>query len=285
MSSLSSSSRSLEHRGTGVVAAAALRAELDQVFQEVENKEALGVCATSGHGGWEMGKAPMVEWKITSWTMRNPNRISSKWLLELTPFEMVQFTWHIFREWFRQFGNSQIAIVAPCWNIMFCPVPSPVPLASWGATLHTLRFRILCWCYDQLSCIYSQDILATSPKSDIWWHLPFVLENPHLHWRPPSNFLMIHGISQAMCTSLHIQFPRKTPTKIRKIPWDFFLPGIHFGHIPGGALGIHVRADAHDQSVRDDHGNLRSDGSHHEIQLETSKNHRIWLRPREKNTH
>ena len=32
----------LENRGTGVVAAAALRAELDQVLQEVENKEALG---------------------------------------------------------------------------------------------------------------------------------------------------------------------------------------------------------------------------------------------------
>ena len=104
MSSLSSSSRSLEHRGTGVVAAAALRAELDQVFQEVENKEALGVAPLQA-----MGKAPMVEWKITSWTMTNPNRISSKWVLEVAPFEMVQFTWHIFREWFRQFGNSQIA--------------------------------------------------------------------------------------------------------------------------------------------------------------------------------
>ena len=38
-------------RGTGVVAAAALCAELDQIFQEVEDKEALGCAlATSGSG-------------------------------------------------------------------------------------------------------------------------------------------------------------------------------------------------------------------------------------------
>jgi hypothetical protein len=43
----------LENRGTGVVAAAALRAELDQVLQEVENKEALGY-------SWGMPHMPLI---------------------------------------------------------------------------------------------------------------------------------------------------------------------------------------------------------------------------------